>query len=556
MPTRLSASRSSRCRPPLPGNGTESPPLVLVTVSGGSIRASVWTATVLARLEHELGAAFPHHIRLITGASGGMVAAGHYVAGLQSPRQRSAGDGGNLEGWADSLAEDQLDSVVGCLVFNEISALLNPFGRVADRGQKIEEAWKRIADESRVGSGSGGFGSKFRDLDGGEYAGWHHSLVFAPMLVEDGRRLLISNLDLSLLAGNAGRLLLDVSERRLDPTHLRDLRPEAPAARDDDDLFSLSTIEFFRLFPDATEFEVGTAARMSAAFPLFAPAVCLPTNPPRRVVDAGYQDYYGVNVAAPWLTEHRTWLARNTSGVLVIQIRDGVSQEARTEIGYDHSTEAQAGSPGFLARLTRDALSAIVDPGSYPFSTPLQGFFSAREWSMSFRNDEHLELFDELANSPDDGSSDADFFRTIVFECPVAASTSWKLNPDETSRIRLGMGPDNLEAPNIRDFRLAEKKKIDEIKSERDEVERKRIRDGKSSPCNTSKESRLNWEYLGRFHEERVKVLRDIGYKFAGTGSIDENRKLYDNVLGNIRRRGFIQDWWGRRVPDGAGPPS
>jgi len=40
---------------------------------------------------------------------------------------------------------------------------------------------------------------------------------------------------------------------------------------------------------------------MNASFPLVSPGVSLPTTPPRRVVDAGYYDNHGVNLAAMWL---------------------------------------------------------------------------------------------------------------------------------------------------------------------------------------------------------------------------------------------------------------
>ena len=40
-------------------------------------------------------------------------------------------------------------------------------------------------------------GRPFRELAAGEAEGWRPSLVFSPMLLEDGRRLLISNLDLA-----------------------------------------------------------------------------------------------------------------------------------------------------------------------------------------------------------------------------------------------------------------------------------------------------------------------------------------------------------------------
>src|SRR5262249_55743604 len=101
-------------------------------------------------------------------------------------------------------------------------------------------------------------------------------------------------------------------------------------------LLSREGIEFFKLFPHATKFKLATAARMSASFPYVLPAVPLPTNPPRRVVDAGYYDNYGVNIAASWIFTHMDWIRKNTSGVVVIHIRDGASNaERRRELTSD-----------------------------------------------------------------------------------------------------------------------------------------------------------------------------------------------------------------------------
>src|SRR5207244_764295 len=46
---------------------------------------------------------------------------------------------------------------------------------------------------------------------------------------------------------------------------------------------------------------LGTAVRLNATFPLVSPAAVLPCLPTRRVVDAGYYDNHGVDVAASWL---------------------------------------------------------------------------------------------------------------------------------------------------------------------------------------------------------------------------------------------------------------
>src|SRR5262249_52748846 len=144
----------------------------------------------------------------------------------------------------ERMAEDQLSSAAGCLVFNDFPGLLNPLSREVDRGRKLEEAWVRL----------GRISPKFSPLEralkcyaADERDGWKPSLVFTPMLVEDGRRLLISNLDLSFVSRNYGRILMERIARRLDVSYIKDLMPGQEP--DDEDLFSLSAVEFYRLFP-------------------------------------------------------------------------------------------------------------------------------------------------------------------------------------------------------------------------------------------------------------------------------------------------------------------
>src|SRR5262249_41606501 len=155
---------------------------------------------------------------------------------------------------------------------------------------------------------------------------------------------------------------------------------------------SLSAVEFFQLFPDADKFRVSTAARMSATFPYFSPAVDLPTGPRRRVVDAGYYDNYGVDVAASWIYAHRRWLRGNTSGVVLIQLRDSTSERARL-------------FPDEQPKLWDYSRSVEWLTG------PLVGAGSAMEAGMSFRNDEMVQVLDDFFNAGGGGKQ----FTTVVF---------------------------------------------------------------------------------------------------------------------------------------------
>jgi hypothetical protein len=86
--------------------------------------------------------------------------------------------------------------------------------------------------------------------------------------------------------------------------------------------------------PDAVDFQtlmasrgagyvnVLTALRMNASFPYVLPNVWLPTRPVIDVMDAGLRDNYGQESALRFVQVFQDWLRNNTSGVVLLQIRD------------------------------------------------------------------------------------------------------------------------------------------------------------------------------------------------------------------------------------------
>jgi hypothetical protein len=415
------------------------------------------------------------------------------------------------------------------MAFNDIPGLLNPIRRQMDRGRKLEDVWcelTRTKSSNTSAEPTGPMARPLRGLAADELAGWRPSLIFTPMMVEDGRRLLISNLDLSALTRSHGRLLMERESRRVDPLYLDDF---GRSFWSDDDLLSLSAVEFCRLFPRAWDFPVSTAVRMSASFPLVSPAVSLPTLPPRRVVDAGYYDNYGVNVAAQWLIEMHEWLRANTSGILVIQIRDSISQLARTHMGFDRQTD---GPVGRLERITWMAGRELIEPGLYPTNTPLEGLSTARQWSMSFRNDEQVEFFDMMLRRLDPTAGQRRFFRTVVFECPVAASLSWTLSARDKDQIHKGLGNRvEDERQEIRDFREGHRFEIDRLENN--------LSRGPKQPSEADKNA----------YRKKLKALYDqelakLGFDSLEALSSNESRDLYDNVMNNRQRLALVKSWF------------
>jgi hypothetical protein len=200
------------------------------------------------------------------------------------------------------------------------------------------------------------------------------------MMVETGQPLLISSLDLGTLV------------------------PDAPEAE-----------ELFARFPAAFDtLLLRTAVRMNASFPYVSPAVSLPADPPRRVVDAGYYDNYGVNVAALWLSDPsvRTWITKNTLGVVLVEIR----AEPTSAPPWCHRPSPLAGVAG------------------QGLTTPIEGVAAARSSSMRFRNEEEIRGVQALYPER--------FVLRCELEnhaCPEDVPVSWDLWPGEVAALRDGL---------------------------------------------------------------------------------------------------------------------
>jgi hypothetical protein len=372
-------------------------PLVLVCASGGGIRAAAWTAAILERLDAT--PSFRSAVRMITGASGGMVGAAFWVARLHA--------GGTPRGLLRVVAGDALSPVAHRLVFRDIPYAFLPFVNLDHRGEALESAWSAQS--------GGELDVAIRDLRDAEDHGRLPSLVFSPLIVEDGRRLIISNLDLSAITTNAVRWLGGAT---------------LEAA-------SLSAFHVEHLVPGGLgDLPLRTAARLSASFPYVSPACTLPTRPGRRVADAAYYDNYGLSLACEWLrqclTSERSWLTANVSRVLLIQIRDGVS-----ELSIDGRPRAEP-----TREISRfGELGAAVARGFEWATSPISAVLSARDSVTLFRNDAALEAATQLC----DAQMRPGFLSTTIFEFKGEASLSWYLTEAEIDGLNR-----QADSPGIR----------------------------------------------------------------------------------------------------------
>jgi hypothetical protein len=425
----------------------EKPKLVIVATTGGGIQAAVWTAMVLEALERDAGmkkngAAFRDHIRLMTGASGGMQAAGLYAANFTDAD--SDARAGAKPPLSHQLARDSLWATTQTMLIRDLPALACPARATHDRGRALEAQWvkntsrwhegeapvagppdnwfREVLGGYRPEGGTSPFQKNFYALRDSEQRCERPVLVFSPMLVEDCRRVLISNLAMDWFAKTTAPSLN---------------ANDASAAT----TISVPAIEFWRYFPEARHappetpgrggFTVGTAARMSATFPFVGPAVSLPTVPPRRVVDAGYFDNFGVNMAAMWMHHHRKALLEHTSGVVLVEIR---AYPRRHEKLHFEQIDPDTG------KLVDQSLNWVAaEAGS-----PLEAIYNLYARSAYFRNDQLLHLLHETFAQERPGGRP--FFTTVAFECNQPAALSWTLPRRNFSELQALFSNENPKA--------------------------------------------------------------------------------------------------------------
>lgn len=271
------------------------PKLLIVNTSGGGSRAMVWTFRCLQVADSLLDGHLMERTALMTGSSGGLIGATYFrqVSLAQDTSDRiSVQDPGHLE----AMASDILNPVGFSFVSND---MFIRYRRVHD-GTRSYTLDRGYAFEQRLNALTGGLlDIRFADMVEPERTARVPMLVISPASLNDGRRLVMAAQPVAYLTNIAAGGNVHA-----------DNQPEA--------------IEFSRLFAeqDAGHIKLTSALRMNASFPYITPVVTLPCEPKMRVMDAGVRDNYGYRTTFQFLQAHRAWIAANTSGVVIMQMRD------------------------------------------------------------------------------------------------------------------------------------------------------------------------------------------------------------------------------------------
>jgi hypothetical protein len=271
----------------------EKPKMVFVCVSGGGQRAALWTLNTLQNADSATNGELFKHTMLITGASGGLIGAS-YFREMALRKYRNQIDNLYSQEYLDRMGSDNLNAIIFSLLMNDLFVEFQQFDYAGlqytkDRGYSFER---------QLSKNTNGFlDKKLKDYHDPEFNSEIPMMILAPTIINDGRKLYISPQNMSYMM-NA-----------LDSGYMRD---------------KINGVEFLRFFKDhgSENLRFLSGLRMSAAFPYITPNISLPSDPPLDIMDAGVTDNFGISDAVQFLFAFKDWIAENTSGVVLVSIRD------------------------------------------------------------------------------------------------------------------------------------------------------------------------------------------------------------------------------------------
>lgn len=270
------------------------PKMVFVTVSGGGQRAALWTLKVLQEVQQVTDQQIFKHTQMITGASGGIIGASFFreifLRSQSDPRINPMDPQ-----YLDQISADNLNPIIFTLLVNDLLIRNQYFkynGRsyLKDRGYAFESQFnintQGVLDKSLV------------DYKLPELNAQVPMIPLTPLITNDGRKLYISPSPISYLC--------------ISLTRSEGLNEKSQG------------VEFSRFFvnQDAGNLRFITALRMGATFPFITPNIQLPSKPQMEVMDSGLSDNFGMQDALKFIHVFEDWINENTSGVLLLTIRD------------------------------------------------------------------------------------------------------------------------------------------------------------------------------------------------------------------------------------------
>ncbi len=275
--------------------GNEKPPMVFLCVSGGGKRAAVWTFNAMQTIDSLTQGKLMENTILITGASGGLIGASYF---RELKLRQKMGEPVNpyAHTYRAKISTDNLNPLIFSLLANDLFVGFTKFeyagnAYLKDRAYTFEQQLNHSTD--------GMMDKPVSAYDSLELNAVIPMVLLSPTIVNDGRKLYIASRPVSFL--NYELLYYN----------------DYPSPK-------FSGVDFQRLFANngGEHLRFLSALRMCATFPYITPNTTLPTDPSLYIMDAGISDNFGLNDAMRFLYAYADWIEANTSGVILVSIRD------------------------------------------------------------------------------------------------------------------------------------------------------------------------------------------------------------------------------------------
>lgn len=273
---------------------SEKPVMVFINVSGGGLRSAAFVMNMFQKLDSATKGELLKQTFLITGASGGMLSAS-YFRELYLQKKKNGSVYLQNPKYLSHITQDLLNPVFTSLISRDIFSpaqkfSVGPYEYIKDRGYAFEQ---------KLNENTGGILNKqLGDYAAEERAANIPLMIFNSVITRDGRKMMASTQPLSFMM--------------------------KPGGFEQDSLYSPDAVDFTSLFKkqNPLNIRVLTALRMNATFPYVLPNVWLPSEPVIEVMDAGVRDNFGQETALRFIDNFKDWIAANTSGVVILQMRD------------------------------------------------------------------------------------------------------------------------------------------------------------------------------------------------------------------------------------------
>jgi hypothetical protein len=279
-------------------NQHEVKPLMIVfTFSGGGVRSASFSMNVLQALDSATGGQIMNKTMLMSGASGGMLAAAYF---RELSRLKINGARIDLENkqYLDNISKDLLNPVFSSLITRDLISpsqkfSYNQFHYVKDRGYAFEEKLNLNTEDILDKP----IGFYKRDEESAKIP----LMILNSTITRDFKKMMICAQPISFMM--------------------------QPSFKDSTtQLTGPDAVDFCAFFKNMEPMNLRmlTALRMNATYPYVLPAVWLPSKPIIDVMDAGLRDNTGAETSYRFLNAFKEWINQNTRGILLIQVRSRI----------------------------------------------------------------------------------------------------------------------------------------------------------------------------------------------------------------------------------------